>query len=456
MNQSPDAASTEKNASSETKPKKRANPLVRIVMSIVLVVVVIIALVAGVRYAIYASSHQSTDDAQVDADIVAVTSKITERVNEIKVDTNDYVHKGQVLIVLDNRDEQQKFDQAQAALKATQAQADAAKQTVSLTSDQVRAQIQQGNGSIDQVRASIANSKAQAAVEASQVKVAQSGVATALAQLHAAQAVLPGVDQAERRTLADLKRSQALVASGDAPRSELDAALAAEASTRSNREQAMANVNVAIANLEAAQQKVASQRSAAAAALAGVNSQTANLVSAQGKLSESDSPYRVSSQQSNADAILAQVATQQAQVAQARDQLNYTVIRAASDGYIGEKSVAIGKTVAPGETLLTIVPTDRVYITANFKETQIGLMRAKQEVDIKVDAYKGREFSGHVAALGPASQNTYSLVPAQNATGNFVKVTQRLPVRIVVDKGIDEDHPLRVGMSVEAAVRVKE
>ena len=132
------------------------------------------------------------------------------------------------------------------------------------------------------------------------------------------------------------------------------------------------------------------------------------------------------------------------------------MIRATTDGYVGEKDVEVGKTVAPGEALLTIVPSKRLYITANYKETQIGNMRPGQEVDITVDAYHGRKFTGKVAALGPASQNTYSLVPAQNATGNFVKVTQRLPIRIVVTDGVDEQHPLRVGMSVETAVRVKE
>lgn len=440
----------------ETKPKKRVNPLVRAITIIVILIVVVIALIAGWRYAVYASAHESTDDAQVDADIVAVTSKISERVDSIKVDTNQYVHKGQVLIVLDNHDEKQRLDAALAVLNATHAQADAARQTVKLTADQVAAQTQQGNGSVDQARASIANSQAQVEAEEAQVKVAQAGVATAVAQLHAAQAVLPGVDQSERRSLADLHRTQSLVKTGDAPRSELDAALAAEATTRSSREQAMANVNVANANLAAAEQKVSAQRSSVAAANATVTSQTASLLSAQGKLSEADSPYRVASEQSNADASLAQVATQAAQVSQARDQLGYTVIKAPTDGYVGEKSVEVGKTVASGETLLTIVPTQNLYITANYKETQIGKMRPNQEVDITVDAYHGRTFTGHVVGVGPASQNTYSLIPAQNATGNFVKVTQRLPVRVVVDHGVDEHHPLRVGMSVETAVRVKE
>jgi len=134
--------------------------------------------------------------------------------------------------------------------------------------------------------------------------------------------------------------------------------------------------------------------------------------------------------------------------------VNNTTIVSPIDGYVGAKNVEVGKTVSPGESLLAIVPSGKIYVTANYKETQIGKMKAGQEVDLKVDAYKGVTFHGHLDSVGPASQNTFSLVPAQNATGNFVKVTQRLPVRILFDNP-PADKPLRPGMSVEASVRVK-
>jgi membrane fusion protein (multidrug efflux system) len=166
----------------------------------------------------------------------------------------------------------------------------------------------------------------------------------------------------------------------------------------------------------------------------------------------------VPASQAQADAAQAQVASLKSQLGTAADNLSYTRIFSPINGFVGEKNVDIGQTVAPGESLLTLVPSTNVYITANFKETQIGHMHKGQEVDISVDAYKGVAFVGHVEDLSPASQNKFSLVPAQNATGNFVKVTQRVPIRILFDRvenGNLSDYPLRPGMSVETSVKVK-
>jgi membrane fusion protein (multidrug efflux system) len=161
----------------------------------------------------------------------------------------------------------------------------------------------------------------------------------------------------------------------------------------------------------------------------------------------------VTAQQAQADAAAAQVATARAQLKTAQDQLSYTRVRSPIDGYVGAKNVEIGQTISPGISLMTIVP-NAVYVTANYKETQLGEMHPGQPVDISVDAYKGVTFVGHVENISPASQNRFSLVPAQNATGNFVKVTQRVPVRIVFDHP-DPKYPLRPGMSVETSVKVK-
>ena len=191
----------------------------------------------------------------------------------------------------------------------------------------------------------------------------------------------------------------------------------------------------------------------ATAADAGIGAQQGQLTTAQGKLSESDNPFRVPSSQAQADAALAQAGSLQAALKTAQDKLGYTVIRSPIDGIVGEKNVEVGTSVAPGQSLMDLVPSQGEYITANYKETQLGSVRVGQPVDIKVDTYHGITFHGHVAAIAPASQNTFSLVPAQNATGNFVKVTQRIPVRIYVDSDeISRNHPLRVGMSVETSI----
>lgn len=376
------------------------------------IIVAILVIIWGVRWFSYAHVHESTDDARVDANTVAVTSKITERVDKILVDTNQPVKKGQLLVTLDNADEQAKLDQAKANLQ--------------LTLQNQQAETTQGAGGVTQAQANVQNA-------AAQVPVAQAGVKAAQAQVEAAQAALPGAQQALSRARADYDRTKSLVSSGDVPKSQLDAAKAAYAQAQSQFNAAQDNVNVAQANLVAAQQKVGAAQAAVGAAQGGVQA-------AQGKLSQAQAP--------------AQVSAQEAAVQLAQQNLSNTKIYSPIDGYVGEKSVEIGQTVSPGMTLLTLIP-NRIFITANYKETQVGKMHPGQPVDIKVDAYKGITFHGKVISINPASQNTYALVPAQNSTGNFVKVTQRIPVKISIDDADPSKYPMRPGMSVETAVLVQ-
>lgn len=391
------------------EPKRNMRPVFFVLGAIVLIA----AIFWGVRYFSYASAHQSTDDARVDANTVAVTSKISERVSRILVDTNQPVKKGQLLIVLDDATERAAVEQAKANLQ--------------LALENQQAGITQGAGGISQAQAGVQNA-------AAQVPVAQAGVQAAQAQVQVAQAALPAAQQALNRARADLNRTQALVNSGDIARQQLDAAKAAYAQAESQYRAAQDNVNVAVANLNAASQKVG-------AAQAGVSAAQGSVQSAQGKLSQAQAP--------------AQIATQRAALDIAEQNLANTKIYSAIDGYVGEKSVEVGQTVNGGMTLLTLIPNN-VFITANFKETQVGSMRTGQPVDIKVDAYKGTTFHGTVDSINPASQNTYALVPAQNSTGNFVKVTQRIPVKIAFDRDTDfSKYPMRPGMSVEASVKVK-
>ena len=391
------------------EPKRNMRP----VFIIVGVLVLIAAIIWGVKYFNYASRHQSTDDARVDANTVAATSKIAERVQQILVDTNQPVKKGQLIVVLDNATETAAVEQAKANLQ--------------LALENQQSGITQGSGGVSQAQANVQNA-------AAQVPVAQSGVQAAQAQLQAAQAALPGAQQSAQRAKADLDRTQSLVNSGDVPRQQLDAAKAAYAQAESQYRAAEDNVNVAAANVNAAQQKIGAAQAAVSAAQGGVQT-------AQGKLSQAQAP--------------AQIAAQRAALDIAQQNLANTKIYSPIDGYVGEKSVEVGQTVSPGLTLLTLIP-NQVFITANFKETQVGSMHPGQPVDIKVDAYKGVTFHGTVDSINPASQNTYALVPAQNSTGNFVKVTQRIPVKIAFDKDTDfTKYPMRPGMSVEASVQVK-
>jgi membrane fusion protein, multidrug efflux system len=428
--------------------------VVRGIIFVVAAIAVIAALIAGIRYFAYASTHQTTDDAKIDADQVQITSKIGERVDAVLVDTDQYVHKGQLLVQLDDRDERARLENAVANRGAYQAQAKAAESNVALTRDQQAAQNQQSRGAIESAQASVSSAGQQAQSAQNQIDVAQAGVADAQAQLAAARSGVPGALQNLRKAQADLARTASLVRTGDIARSQLDSALAEERSAQASYNEAQANVRAAQAGVDSAMNKLTAQRASAGSAASAIAVNQGDVVTAEGKLAESSSPNRVAAQQASADAALAQVGTAQTQVRTAQDNLSYTRIRSPIDGYVGQKSIEIGQTVSPGESLMTIVPSNGIYITANYKETQTGHIRVGQPVDINVDAYNGVKFEGYVADIAPASQNTFSLIPAQNASGNFVKVTQRVPVRIRFQNP-DRRYPLRPGMSVETSVKVK-
>jgi membrane fusion protein (multidrug efflux system) len=410
--QAPAAPRNGKGAEVQNEPPENRRNM-RPVMMIVGAIVLIAAIIWGAKYFAYARVHQTTDDATVDATNVAVTSKINERIDSIKVDTDQPVKKGQLLIVLDSATEQAAVQQAQANLQ--------------LALENQSAGVTQGTGGVAQAQAQAGSAQAQ-------VSEAQAGVAAAQAQVQQAQSALPGAKQQLAQAQANLNRTQSLVKTGDMPRANLDAAKAQYAQAQSQYQAAQQAVDVAQANVNAAQQKVGAAQAGVAAAQGGVQA-------AQGKLNQAQAP--------------AQIAAQRAALAIAQQNLKNTKIYSPIDGYVGEKSVEVGQTVSAGMTLMTVIP-DKVFITANFKETQMGDMRAGQPVDIKVDAYKGVTFHGSVESINPASQATYALVPAQNSTGNFVKVTQRIPVRISFDKDTDfQKYPMRPGMSVTVSVQVR-
>lgn len=391
--------------------ESRGRPRKRIFFIAGAIIVLAVALIWGLPWLNFMLSHEGTDDAHVAADVVAVTSKIPERIDRILVDTNQPVRRGQLLLVLDNKDEVAKLRQAQAQYDLAMAAQ--------------RTNTEQGQGGVAQAGGAIQSAQAQ-------VPAAQDAVAQASAQLRAAQAQVPAAQQAYNKAAADYSRASSLVSTGDVAAQQLDAARAQMAGAAAQLRGAQDQVSVAQENVAAAQSRVVATQ-------AGVSQASGALTTAQGKLAQAADPS-----QSEAAA---------AQLNLAKQNLAYTRIYASTDGYVGEKSAEVGQTIGAGMTLMTIVP-HKVYITANYKETQMGRMRVGQPVDIRVDAYKGVTFHGHVASINPASENTYALVPAQNASGNFVKVTQRIPVRIDVDDQ-RADMPLRPGMSVETYVRVK-
>ena len=437
------------------EPQKKA-PRKRPPLAVIIIgaIVLIAAIIWGIGYLAYATTHETTDDARVDADTVTITSKISERVAQVLVDTNDRVRKGQILVRLDSRDEQTRYDQAMAQVAAQRAQASAAQQNVALTREQQEAQTAQGAGGVKAAQAQITNAQASFQASEQEANAARSAVSQAQAQLRVAQAQVPSSKAALDRANADFQRYSSLVRTGDISQQQLDAQRATQAQAVAQYQASLDQVTSAQTAVAQYEARLTSAIASATAAEAGIGAQQGQLQTAQGRLAESTAPSRIPQIRAQANATGANVNTAAAQAETARDQLNYTVIRSPIDGFIGAKNIEAGATVAPGQSLLEVVPQTGIYITANYKETQLGNMAPGADVDITVDAYKGTKFHGRVASIGPASQNTFSLIPAQNATGNFVKVTQRLPVRIsIIDPPADK--PLRVGMSVETSVKKK-
>jgi membrane fusion protein (multidrug efflux system) len=400
--------------SAETKGERTGpNPAVRLALIVLGAIVLLVAIFYGVKFLAYATTHETTDDATIDADVVQVTSKISERVNHIYVDTNQRVKRGELLMTLDDSNEKDAYNQAKAAVAAQEAQARAAFANVTLTRDTQQAQNLEAEGSISQAKANISNASAEASSADQQIAVAQAGVDAENAQLKVASDAVPGALQNLRKAQADLARTEALVKSGDVAAQQLDADRAAYEAARSQYSQALANVGAAQANLAQAQQKLASQRFSTVGTQSLIGVQQGSLTTAQGKYQESDAPSRVAAQEANAQAAQAQIGALHAQLATASDNLSYTRIVSPIDGYVGQKNVEIGQTVAPGESLMTLIPATHVYVTANFKETQIGHMKVGQETDINVDAYKGVKFIGHVDNLSRVAEHVQSRARAK-------------------------------------------
>ncbi len=383
---------------------------------IVILVVAILAIGAGLFYW-HSTFTESTDDAQVDGDLYQVSSRLNGQVIKVYVEDNQKVEAGQLLVEIDPKDYQVALEQAQANLASAQASALQATVNVPITSTSV-------STSVDTTR--------------SDVDASQAAVDAAEKQVQAAQA---RVDQAKANQIKsdlDVERYTPLVQKDVISKQQYDGAVALAAANKASV-------------LEAEAQLIA-QRAAVTQAIQRL---------AQAKLQASESvkngPDQVRAQQAKANAALAEVKQAQAKVDQAMLNLSYTKITAPVTGIVNKKSVQVGENVSVGQDLMTIIPLTNLWVTANFKETQIDHMHAGQPVTIEVDALGGRKFSGKVTQIGGATGSRLSLFPPENATGNYVKVVQRIPVRIDFTNLAQEnaDLKLRPGFSVTPDVRVK-
>lgn len=392
-------------------------------------VAAVFASVFGVRWWQYASVHESTDDAYVTANIHPVSSRINGTVSEVAVNDNQQVQKGQLLVKLDPRDYAVQVQQSKASLDAAQRQALAAKSQINLASGNASGNKAQAQGNV--ASASAAISTAQAAV-----KAAQTGVPTAQAAVSEADANL-------QRAQADYNRYQSLYQSGAVARQQLDNARATYYVDIAQRNSAVQGVAQAQANLAQAQENVVKAQAQLAAAKGGLQQATASGV-------------QTEVNRSQYEAAKAAIAQAQANLNNAQLQLSYTSINAPSAGRVGNKTVQVGQRVQPGTPLMAITDNDD-WVVANFKETQLGKMHQGQPVEVKIDAFPNHPFIGHVDSFSPGSGATFALLPSDNATGNFTKIVQRIPVKIVFDPQSVRGYESRItpGMSAVVSVDVK-
>jgi membrane fusion protein (multidrug efflux system) len=359
----------------------------------------------GARYFMWAAGHEETDDAYLQGHVHPVSSRITGTVQKVLVDDNQHVIQGQTLATLDPRDYQVRVDQAQAALDVALRQTQTAQASIRTTSETATAQSTEASGAIGEATAGISAAKAD-------VTVAQAGVPRA-------EAGLAKADATEHRAELDLHRFEDLLSKGQVSRQTAD--------------HARETYQVAVAAHEVAQQEVTQAQAQLSKARQGVISAQSILEHSEGYLlSAKATGLEVNVRQTQFASAQAAVAQATAALEGAKLQLSYTVITSPVNGRIGRKSVEIGQRLQVGQALLAVVE-DSIWIVANFKETQLEKMRVKQPVEVTIDSFPNHKFRGHVDSLAPGSGNEFALLPPDNATGNFTKIVQRLPVKIVLD-----------------------
>ena len=372
----------------------------------------IVVAVGGVFFRHYLSGFESTDDAQVDVHLYPVSARISGYIQTVNIDDNQWVNQGFTLIEIDPKDYEVALAKAQAALNTAEAAATSSNIDVPISSVDTSSQLKFTSSDIKNAEAAIQAAEKQAA--AAQARVLEAQAENVKAQ-------------------DDVTRYHLLLTKEEVPKQVYDHAYAAAATD-------VAAIAAAEADQAAAQQAVQEAQSRLAEAEARYEDAQAG-------------PQRVASTRAKSLSALADVKQERAALEQAQLNLGYTRIFAPVAGEVTKK-VVVGLNVDPGEQLLTVVPLDQVWVTANFKETQLKHMRAGQKARIVLDS-NGRTYQGHVDSIAGGTGPIFSLLPPENATGNYVKIVQRVPVKIVLEPGENRDHQLRPGMNVEAKVYLR-
>jgi membrane fusion protein, multidrug efflux system len=369
----------------------------------------------------------STDDAQVDGHITQVAARVGGTVVKVNVKENQYVEAGAVLVELDPRDYQVAVERARAELTDAEANAAGAMTGIPLTEVSTETGVRTASGGVEEAQAGVG--------------IADRQVEAARAQLVAAQARQREKEASAVKAARDVERFKGLVAKDEIAQQQYDAAVSSAESARASADAATSDVHAAQAAIAVAEQRARQARGTAAQAQATLQASRTG-------------PEQLRVTKARADVANARVKQFAAALAQAELNLQRTSIKAPSAGVISRKTIEVGQVVQAGQPLFALVSQDDVWVTANFKETQLRRMQPGQPVTISVDGLD-REFKGHIESIAAATGAKFSLLPPENASGNYVKVVQRVPVKIVFEPGQDPDHRLRPGMSVMPTVYTK-
>jgi membrane fusion protein, multidrug efflux system len=393
----------------------------------ILLVALVIAMIGGYFVWQYLSQWESTDDAQVDGHIHPVNARVAGTVIAVEVKENEHVKADTVVVQLDPRDYKVAVARAEADLAAAEAAVVGARANIPIASSTAGTQISS---------TAAATARAHANLEA-----AKREVMAAQAHVGAAEARVKETQAAAVKATRDLDRMKMLIDKDEISQQQYDAAVSAADVARATVESAQAAASQVQHEVDVA--KAHTAQSEAELQLAEAEAEGAKTA-----------PKQVTITKAEAQSAEARVQLAKAALDQARLNLEYTTIKAPVNGIISKKTVEVGQVVQQGQPLMAVVPHEDIWITANFKETQLAGMHPGQAATVSVDAYS-RSYNAHIDSIASATGAKFSLLPPENATGNYVKVVQRVPVKMVLDEGQDPDRQLRPGMSVVAKVKVK-
>jgi membrane fusion protein (multidrug efflux system) len=379
---------------------------------VVLIPVVLLLILGAILLWRYFTSYESTDDAQVDVHLYPVSSRVSGYVIRVNVGDNEWVEQGKVLVEIDPKDYEVAVNKARADLANAEATAKSLNINVPITSVTTSSQLRSA---------------------VSDVSNAQAGIIAAEKQLAAAQAQVAQAEANDVKAQDDLRRYKRLVEKQNVSEQTYDQALAASRASSASVAQAKANEAAAQQSVQQAKDRLGQAQASHRSAQTG--------------------PQQVAVTHARALAAIADVQQKRAALDQALLNLQYTKIIAPVSGLVN-KTVVVGLNVQPGQQMLTVVPLDEVWITANFKETQLKHMKAGQRVKVEVDS-NDNTYHGHIDSIAGATGPLFSLLPPENATGNYVKIVQRVPVKIILEPGANRDHRLRPGMNVEPKVYLR-